>query len=145
MGTLRSIDGRASDGPNNDRPSKDRPGKDRRREPRTDIDLGLTVWGVDTRGGHFLQEARAREVSLSGALIVGLDAELRSGDVIGILYAGNKARYRVVWVRLSGTGDKVQAAVHRLAPDECPWRDLLTEEQAESKAKEGQSDPDSPR
>jgi hypothetical protein len=144
MGTLRSIDERDNDGPDKDGSAKNGPGKDRRREPRTDIDLGLTVWGVDTRGDHFLQEARAREVSLSGALIVGLDAELRSGDVIGILYAGNKARYRVVWVRHSGTGDKVQAAVHRLAPDECPWKDLLTAERAESEAKLDPSDPDSP-
>ena len=70
MGTLRSIEAR---------------GKGRRREPRTDIDLGLTVWGVDTRGDRFLQEARARDISLSGALIIGLDTELRSGDVIGVL------------------------------------------------------------
>jgi hypothetical protein len=77
MGNLRSIDG---------------PTKDRRREPRTDIDLGLTVWGVDTRRDRFLQEAHAREVSLSGALILGLKCELRSGEVIGILYLGKKAR-----------------------------------------------------
>jgi hypothetical protein len=85
---------------------------------------------VDTRGDRFLQEARARDISLSGALLSGLDAELRSGDVIGILYAGKKARYRVVWVRQSGTDHKVLAAVHRIAPDECPWKDLLDEEQA---------------
>jgi len=104
---------------------------ERRREPRTDVDLALMVWGVDTRGDRFLQEAQAREISLSGALLSGLDAELRSGDVIGILYAGKKARYRVVWVRESGTSNKVQAAVHRIAPDECPWKDLLIEEHAE--------------
>jgi hypothetical protein len=127
MGTLRSIDG---------------PSKERRREPRTDIELGLTVWGVDTRGDHFLQEARAREVSLSGALILGLDAELRSGDVIGILYGGKKARYRVVWVRHSGTGDEVQAAVHRFAPDECPWKELLTERSAEVGSRVSASAPD---
>ncbi len=107
MGNLRSIDG---------------PHKDRRREPRTDIDLGLTVWGVDTRGDRFLQEARAREVSLSGGLLTGLDAELRSGDVIGILYRGKKARYRVVWVHLSGRSDKIQAPVHRFPPMTAPGR-----------------------
>ena len=135
MGTLRSIDELNSGGP----------GKDRRREPRTDIDLGLTVWGVDTRGDHFLQEARAREISLNGGLILGLDAELRSGDVIGILYSGKKARYRVVWVRHSGTSDKVQAAIHRLAPDECPWEHLLAEKRAESEAAVDPPAPDSPR
>src|ERR1017187_2257176 len=99
MGNLRSINGRSIDGTS----------EHRRCEPRTDLDLGLTVWGVDTRRDRFLQETRARDISLSGALLVGLDAELRSGDVIGILYAGKKARYRVVWVRHSGTSDKVQA------------------------------------
>src|SRR6266581_6366775 len=108
MGTLRTVD--------------------RRREARTDADIALVVWGVDIRGDRFLQEAQAHEISLSGALLSGLDAELRSGDVIGILYAGKKARYRVVWVRHSGTSDRVQAAVQRLDPDACPWKDLLTEE-----------------
>jgi uncharacterized protein with beta-barrel porin domain len=114
MGNLRTIDGG---------------NKDRRREPRTDADIALTVWGVATRGDRFLQEAHAREISLSGALLFGLDSELRSGDVIGILYAGKKARYRVVWVRQSGTSHKVQAAVHRFTTDECPWKNLLAEEE----------------
>jgi hypothetical protein len=128
MGNLRSIDG---------------PHKDRRREPRTDIDIGLTVWGVDMRGDRFLQEAHAREVSLSGALILGLDCELRSGDVIGILYRGKKARYRVVWVHFSGTSDKIQAAVHRFAPDECPWKELLQEEPAGHETKASPTLPES--
>lgn len=117
---------------------------DRRRDPRADADLGLMVWGVDTRGDRFLQEARARNISLSGALLTGLDAELRSGDVIGVLYAGKKARYRVVWVRASGTSDKVQAAVHRFAPDECPWKELLTEEPADAEETAGPAIPEPP-
>lgn len=103
---------------------------DRRREARGEADLGLVVWGVDTKGERFMQEARARNISLSGALLCGLDADLRSGDVIGILYAGRKARYRVIWVRHSGAREKIQAAVHRIAPDVCPWQDLLSEDLA---------------
>ena len=103
---------------------------ERRREPRTKADLALTVWGVDANGERFLQKAQARDISLSGALLFGLDTELRSGDVIGILYAGRKARYRVIWVGHSGPPRKVQAAVHRFASDECPWRDQLVEEPA---------------
>jgi len=76
-----------------------------------------------------MQEVRARDISLSGALLSGLDAELRSGDVIGILYAGKKARYRVVWVREGESSQKIQAAVHRIAPDACPWQELLLEEE----------------
>ena len=98
---------------------------DRRHEPRTPIDLPLQVWGVDTRGERFLQSARARDISWSGALLSGLDADLRSGDVIGILYAGRKARFRVVWVRYDESGDKMLVAIHRFAEDRCPWQDLL--------------------
>lgn len=101
---------------------------DRRREPRTPIDLPLQVWGVDTRGERFLQSARARDISLSGALVSGLETDLRSGDVIGILYAGRKARFRVIWVRYDEGGDKMLVAIHRLAEDACPWQDLLAAE-----------------
>ena len=101
---------------------------DGRRESRISTVLGLLVWGVDTNGERFLQEARARDISLSGAMLSGLDADLRSGDVVGILYAGRKARYRVVWVRYDECGDKMQVAVHRVDPDVCPWQALLTNE-----------------
>jgi len=99
---------------------------DRRREARTEVDLTVLVWGVDTEGERFLQEARARDISLSGALLTGLDADLRSGDIVGILCGKRKARYRVVWVRYDETGDKMQVAVHRVDPDECPWKELLS-------------------
>jgi hypothetical protein len=101
---------------------------DRRREARSDTDLTVTVWGVDTKGDRFLQEARAGEISLSGALLSGLEVELRSGDVLGILYGKRKARYRVVWVRYGDESVRIQAAVHRIEPDVCPWQDLLSEQ-----------------
>lgn len=102
---------------------------ERRHEPRTKLDLALQVWGIDCRGEHFLQEACARDISLSGALLSGLDLNLRSGDVIGILYGGKSARYRVVWVRYDGAGEKMQVAVHRVEADACPWLDLLVGEE----------------
>jgi hypothetical protein len=128
MDQFHNTDGRTHGGRNGDRRSIDR-----RHEPRISADISLMVWGVDTRGARFLQEARARDISLSGALLAGLDAELRSGDVLGILYAGSKARFRVVWTRYDETGDKMQVAVHRFASDECPWKDLLTEAPADAK------------
>ncbi|HTS07335.1 MAG TPA: PilZ domain-containing protein [Candidatus Eisenbacteria bacterium] len=99
---------------------------DRRCESRRPIDLPLLVWGVDVQGERFLQEAHARDISLSGALLSGLDADLRSGDVIGILCGKRKARFRVIWVRYDGDGEKMQVAVHRIEADECPWVELLS-------------------
>jgi len=100
---------------------------DRRSEERIPSDVTLLVWGVDTRGERFVQHARAQDISLGGALLCGLESDLRSGDVIGILYAGKKARYRVVWVRYAEATAKLQAAVQRFAGDLCPWADLLQE------------------
>ena len=101
---------------------------DRRKETRTSTDLVLTIWGVDTKGERFAQQAHARDISLSGALVSGIDAELRSGDVVGVLYGSRKARFRVVWVRYDEAGDKMQVAIHRIERDACPWRDQLVEE-----------------
>jgi len=107
---------------------------DRRRESRWVADLEVLVWGVDIKGERFLQEAKAVDISLSGALLTGLDADLRSGDVVGILFGKKKARYRVVWIRYDGAGDKMQVAIHRIQADECPWLDLLTDaDQASSR------------
>jgi PilZ domain len=98
---------------------------ERRREVRIASDVALTIWGVDMRGERFTQDARARDISLSGALLSGLESELKSGDVVGIRYAGRKARFRVVWIRYDGTGDKMEAALHRFETDPCPWMELL--------------------
>lgn len=100
---------------------------DRRSEARNDTDLELLVWGIDNEGERFVQQARARNISASGALLTGLEAALKSGDVIGILYAGRKARFRVVWVRYDEIDAPAQAAVHRIDPDLCPWLELLSQ------------------
>jgi hypothetical protein len=104
----------------------------RRREPRIVVELLLGVWGIDTDGKRFQQEVRARDISLSGALLSELEAELRPGDLIGVQYEGKQARFRVVWVRQSGDRRKIQAAIHRVDSDPCPWRELLAQPPASS-------------
>jgi hypothetical protein len=101
---------------------------ERRYEPRVEVDIGLEVWSIHTKEDKFLQQARARDVSLNGALLSGLDTDLRFGDLIGVLYAGRKARFRVIWVRHSGSDHKIQAAIHRVEGDACPWQELLPKE-----------------
>jgi len=101
---------------------------ERRHESRIQVDLPLSVWGIETRGETFLQKARTSDISRSGALLSEIDVALRSGDVIGVLYAGKKARFRVAWVRYSETEPKVMAAIRLLEEDECPWEDLLPKE-----------------
>jgi hypothetical protein len=35
-----------------------------------------------------------------------------------------------VWVRYDDMGDKIQAAIHRMEADPCPWDELLKAESA---------------
>lgn len=69
---------------------------DRRREARAQSNLELLAWGIDTAGGRFAEHAHAENISARGALLTGLKAVVQSGDVLGVLYAGRKARFRVV-------------------------------------------------
>jgi hypothetical protein len=97
---------------------------DRRSEARAEADLGLLVWALNIKGERFLQEARARDVSRSGALLTGLNADVLPGDVVGILYAGIEARFRVIWTCADKNGG-LRAAVHRIESEKCPWLDFL--------------------
>ena len=99
---------------------------DRRQEERTPVEIRVRIWGVDARGVRYSQSANARNISLGGALISGIEFGLRPGDLIGIQYGGSQARYRVVWSRDSGGPNKNQAAVQKLAGSDCPWKQYLT-------------------
>lgn len=98
---------------------------ERRRNPRVQSDIPVQVWGRDVRGQRFFQSAVATNVSQSGALLSGLECELRTGDLIGIAYNGTEARFRVIWGCDSGNSQKIRVAVQKLAGDPCPWKDRL--------------------
>ena len=44
-----------------------------------------------------------------------------SGSTTWVEYAGTKSRFRVVWLRDSESHQLIQAAVHLLKGDPCPW------------------------
>jgi hypothetical protein len=75
--------------------------------------------GADNKPFH--QNANAQNVSVNGALICGLEHELKVGDVIGVQYETKKARCKVVWVMEAGGLKKVQVGVQLVADQECPW------------------------
>jgi len=96
-----------------------------RREPRLETNLAVTLWGIGAEGMPFSQEVVARNLSGQGALLSGVDQEVRCGDFVLIQYREKRARFRVVWVRKSDNGDKNRVAVQRLRSEECPWPDVL--------------------
>ena len=105
-----------------------------RPEPRVDSDLPLRAWGLDSAGKPFTQIAKAHNVSSQGALISGIDAPLKPGDIIGVQYEQKKARCRVVWVVDAGGILKTQAGLQLLDGQECPWKEVLAKPPAQGVA-----------
>ena len=100
---------------------------ERRQQPRVPSDLTVSIWGYNEKGSRFLQQIRARNISESGALLVGIEQELRCGDLVGVQYENRQARFKVVWTRNSESALKIEAAVQKLRADECPWKRVLEE------------------
>jgi PilZ domain len=96
--------------------------------PRAALELRVRVWGMGANGHVFFQNAFAQNVSATGACIYGIEQALNVGDIIGVQYEGKKARCKVIWVVDAGALKKVQAGVHLIAEQECPWLAMLPQE-----------------
>ena len=101
---------------------------ERRSEPRVSVDLSVQVCGIDADGKRFEQAAKARNISMRGALLVGLERTLRSGDLIKIQLGDASARFQVVWVSPDALAGKLKVAVQRIEADPCIWADEMVQE-----------------
>jgi hypothetical protein len=95
-------------------------------EPRVDVDLLVRVWGMGTDGRPFTQNAHARNISLHGAKLSGIEHPLAAGDIIGVQLGEKKARVKVMWVIDAGLLQKIQAGVQMVEGQQCPWQEELT-------------------
>ena len=99
-------------------------------EPRVTVDLPVRVYGMSSDGHAFSQHARAQNISSEGALVSGVDCDLKVGDVIGVQCDDKKARCSVVWVMNTGAIKKNQVGVRLQSGQECPWKSYLSVEGA---------------
>jgi hypothetical protein len=83
--------------------------------------LVVNIDGRDKTGHAFTQKVVATNLSQSGALLSGLTKQVRVGDLIGVEHRGKKSRFKVVWVRDSESHQLIQAAIHLLKTELCPW------------------------
>jgi hypothetical protein len=96
-----------------------------RTEPRLTVDLPVRVWGMNAEGRPFSQQARAQNVSSEGALVSGVENDLKVGDVIGVQCEDKKARCMVIWAKDAGFIKKHLVGVKLIAAQECPWKNYL--------------------
>ena len=95
-------------------------------EPRVDVDLLVRTWGMGTDGRPFTQNAHARNISLHGAKLSGIEHPLAPGNVIGVQLGEKKARFKVMWVIDAGRLQKIQAGVRIVEGQRCPWQHELS-------------------
>src|ERR1700739_1065466 len=96
---------------------------EQRRELRADDRLVVTIDGRDKTGECFTEQVVATGISRSGALLSGISRHVRSGDIIWVEHRGKKSRFKVVWVRDSESLQLIQAAIHLLERECCPWQE----------------------
>jgi hypothetical protein len=96
---------------------------EKRSEIRDDERLVVTIDGRDKTGQCFTEQVVATSISRTGALLSGISRHVRSGDIIRVEHRGTKSRFKVVWVRDSESVQLIQAAIHLLEAERCPWRD----------------------
>ena len=94
-------------------------------EVRILVDLNLRVWGIAADASVFSQTARARNISIGGALLTGIEHDLKIGDTIGVRCGEQKARCKVVWTLNTKTVEGIRVGVQLLSKHECPWTAML--------------------
>lgn len=94
-------------------------------ELRVDVDLPVRVFGMDSDGRPFFQNARARNISDHGAKISGLEKQVKPGDVIGVQVGDKKARCKVIWMVDARPLQKIDVGVKIVEGQESPWQKEL--------------------
>jgi hypothetical protein len=98
----------------------------KRRESRLPVALSVRILGIDAKGKVFHQAATTIDVSLSGARVTGLTAQLNPGDIVGLQSSGEKCRFKVSWTTANGDGT-FQVGLHCLERGMSPWREQMTQ------------------
>jgi hypothetical protein len=94
---------------------------DRRRSPRVTAQLPVRVWGVDAHDLPFMQLARVKNLSGTGAVIHGMHRRVRPGEILEVQMDREKAQFRVVWTGMPGTHAAGEIGLQRLASEPHLW------------------------
>jgi hypothetical protein len=92
-----------------------------RREKRMNIALPVQVWGIDSNGELFEQDATTMDITTVGARLKGITHRLERGCVVGIKHQNSKARFRVKWVGAERSQAQGQIGVRLLDEGKLIW------------------------
>lgn len=103
---------------------------ERRSEPRVRVAARVQISGTDAQYGGYSEQVLAINLSRHGALLWGVETELRSGDVLTLNYGKRSAQFQIVWVLEEAGATGQQVALRLLQNQDCPWEEALPAVQA---------------
>jgi PilZ domain-containing protein len=92
-----------------------------RRESRVETRVPVRIFGTDASGRPFSENVFTVNVSREGARISGMQALIKSGEIIGLSYKQNKGRYVVKWVGQMGTPQAGEIGLFNATPGKFIW------------------------
>src|ERR1700730_1654016 len=93
----------------------------KRRDPRIQAKLQVRIAGIDANGHPLLQVVTTGNISRQGALLEGVQSAFKEGEIVSLSYRNNKARFRVIWMGDTATGNGGQMGVQSIDPVKCIW------------------------
>jgi hypothetical protein len=93
----------------------------KRRQPRHEIKLPVRVFGTDSDGKVFSENAFTVDISQDGACVTGVNARLRPEEIVGLTYQQKKQHFRVKWQGQPGTPKAGRMGLLNLSPDKPFW------------------------
>jgi hypothetical protein len=92
-----------------------------RREPRTQVQLPVRIFGTDQDGRPFSENVVTIDVSREGARLQGVQTQIKVGETIGLTHGANKGRFRVKWTGQAGSPSHGQMGLQNVAPQKPLW------------------------
>ena len=96
-----------------------------RREPRKLVSVPVRIFGTDRNGKVFSENVTTIDVSVNGAKLTGVRAQLKVDEVIGLSYGKNKSQFRIKWTGTPATPAEGTIGLLNLNPERPLWDFLL--------------------
>jgi hypothetical protein len=92
-----------------------------RREPRTQVQLPVRIFGTDQEGRPFSENVVTVDVSREGVRLHGVQAQIKVGETVGLTHGSNKGRFCVKWIGQAGSPSHGHMGLQNLAPQKPLW------------------------
>src|SRR5436309_10398517 len=93
----------------------------KRREPRKPVEVPVRIFGTDSGGRIFSDNATTVDVSQNGGKLGGVKAHLKVDEIIGVTYGKNKVHFRVRWAGEAGSPQEGRVGLLNLTPEKPLW------------------------